>query len=140
MLDGVGRDGGLRRKSDILVSACLIIRDEEEFLEDCLRSMVGFAGEIIINDTGSRDRSIEIAKSFGAIVFEEPFCGDFSHHRNLTIDRASGDWMFFIDGDEQVVDRGAGGVGSTWPRDRARYPGHSVRGVDRRCESVSEER
>jgi len=59
------------------LSLCMIVKDEEEALPRCLRSVQGVADEIVIVDTGSTDRTVEIAESFGAKVIHEPWTGDF---------------------------------------------------------------
>ena len=83
------------------LSACLIVKDEEQYLDDCLSSLSGFADEIIIVDTGSTDRSLDIARAHGARVVESAWREDFSFARNLGLDKATGDWILYIDADEQ---------------------------------------
>ena len=92
------------RGNGILLSACIIARDEEKHLPRCLESLRGFADEIIFIDTGSVDRTVEIAQSFGATVFQEEWQDDFSLHRNQAFDRANGKWLLTIDCDEEVVE------------------------------------
>ena len=82
------------------VSACLIIRDEERYLPSCLSQLTAFADEIVIVDTGSTDRSLEIANSYGARVFHSPWENDFAAARNLGLTQAHGDWILYIDADE----------------------------------------
>jgi len=86
------------------LSAALIVRDEERFLEDCLRSLGGRVDEIVVVDTGSTDRSREIARDFGARVLDHPWTGDFSAARNAAVDAARGAWILYIDADERVVE------------------------------------
>ncbi len=86
------------------MSACLIVRNEEEHLPRCLTSLQGLADEIVVIDTGSTDRTVEIAESFGARVWHEPWQNDFSLHRNQSLDRATGKWLLVIDADEELVD------------------------------------
>jgi tetratricopeptide (TPR) repeat protein len=64
----------------------------------------GVVDEIIIVDTGSTDRSVEIAESFGATVLHEEWKGDFATPRNTSIDAATGDWILMLDADEELVD------------------------------------
>jgi tetratricopeptide (TPR) repeat protein len=92
-----------------LLSAALIVRNEERFLATCLRSLVARVDEIVVVDTGSTDRSPEIAKSFGARLLHRAWTDDFSSARNASLDAASGEWILYIDADEEVVtfDRGA---------------------------------
>ncbi len=86
------------------LSLCMIMRDEEEHLARCLESVQGVADEIVIVDTGSVDRSVEIAESFGARVLHEEWKGDFAAPRNTGIDAATGDWILILDADEELVD------------------------------------
>ncbi|HVP07398.1 MAG TPA: glycosyltransferase, partial [Candidatus Acidoferrum sp.] len=83
------------------VSACMIVRNEEELLGRCLESIRDWVDEIVVVDTGSTDRTEEIAKSYGARVFHQPWEGDFSKHRNYSLERAICDWTLVIDADEQ---------------------------------------
>jgi tetratricopeptide (TPR) repeat protein len=85
------------------VSACMIVKDEEELLPQCLESIRSWVDEIIIVDTGSTDRTVEIAQSYGARIFFQPWKGDFSGPRNLSLSKATGDWIFVIDADEEFV-------------------------------------
>src|SRR5262245_32836118 len=89
------------------LSLCMIMRDEEEHLARCLRSVQGVADEVVIVDTGSTDRSVRIAESFGARVLHEPWRGDFAAPRNTSIDAATGDWILILDADEELIDGAA---------------------------------
>jgi glycosyltransferase involved in cell wall biosynthesis len=91
------------------VSAALIVRDESAFIADCLGSLVGNVDEIVIVDTGSRDRTIEIARQYPIKLHHFQWCDDFSAARNYAIDHASGDWILYIDADErlEIPDRDA---------------------------------
>lgn len=84
------------------VSACLIVKNEEELLGDCLTSIRDWVDEIIVVDTGSTDRTVEIAKTYGAKVFHHPWEGDFSKARNQSLSYATGEWIFIIDADERL--------------------------------------
>jgi hypothetical protein len=83
------------------LSACIIARDEEERLPACLAGLA-FCDEIVVVDSGSRDRTREIARAAGAKVVENPWPG-FAIQRNVAIDHASGDWVLEIDADERVT-------------------------------------
>jgi glycosyltransferase involved in cell wall biosynthesis len=80
----------------------MIVRDEEECLPRCLGSVREIVDEIIIVDTGSRDRTPEIAREFGAKVVSAPWTGSFSSARNTGLDLASGDWILILDADNEV--------------------------------------
>ncbi len=86
------------------VSLCMIVRDEEEHLARCLESVRDAVDEIVIVDTGSTDRSIQIAESFGARVIHEEWKGDFAAPRNTGLDAATGDWILVLDADEELID------------------------------------
>jgi len=85
------------------LSLCLIARDEEANLAQCLDSACDLADEIVVVDTGSNDRTVEIAESFGAKVVEMSWEDDFAAARNRALAKASGDWVFMIDADERLV-------------------------------------
>lgn len=84
------------------LSACLIVRDEEALLPGCLESIRGAVDELIVVDTGSTDRTVEIALSFGAAVHFFAWCDDFAAARNYAIDQATSDWILTIDADERI--------------------------------------
>ncbi|NMI04158.1 glycosyltransferase [Paenibacillus sp. SZ31] len=88
------------------ISLCLIVKDEEELLPHCLSSVQGAVDEVIVVDTGSSDRSAEIAQQYGAVVVGFEWCDDFAAARNAGLERASGDWILFLDADE-ALDRAA---------------------------------
>ena len=87
----------------VRVSACLIVRDEERFTAGCLGSIRDQVDEMIVVDTGSRDNTIEIARSFGATVIERQWRNDFAWARNEGLAQANGDWILYIDADERLV-------------------------------------
>ncbi|UCD94145.1 MAG: tetratricopeptide repeat protein [Candidatus Zixiibacteriota bacterium] len=85
------------------VSACMIVKNEEEFLPNCLESIRNWVDEIIIVDTGSTDRTVEIAQSYGAKVYFQEWSKDFSKHRNFSLSKATCDWILVIDADEEFI-------------------------------------
>jgi len=85
----------------ITISACMIVKNEEHNLPRCLASIKPFVDEIIVVDTGSTDKSIEIAESYGAKVYHHPWENDFSKHRNQSISYATCDWILIVDADEE---------------------------------------
>lgn len=103
----------------MLVSAALIVRDEEKFLEACLGSLAGLADEIVVVDTGSTDRSRDIAGDAGARVYDLPWTGDFSAARNHALGQARGEWILYIDADERVGEGDRAAV-----RSQLRQPGY----------------
>jgi glycosyltransferase involved in cell wall biosynthesis len=85
-----------------LLSAALIVRDEELALDACLASVAGVVDEIVVVDTGSVDASPEIAVRHGARLLHAPWRDDFSAARNVGLDAAEGDWILYIDADERL--------------------------------------
>lgn len=85
-----------------LLTASMIIRNEEYFLADCLDSIKDIVDEIVIVDTGSTDQGKKIAESFGARVFDFPWCDDFAAARNESLRHSRGEWILYIDADERV--------------------------------------
>jgi len=83
------------------ISACMIVKNEEELLGGCLESIRSWVDEIIVVDTGSTDKTMEIAKSYGAKIFHQSWEGNFSKHRNYSLEKATSDWIFIIDADER---------------------------------------
>ncbi|WP_026766471.1 glycosyltransferase family 2 protein [Selenomonas ruminantium] len=86
------------------ISACYIVKDEADNLQKSLMSLYESVDEIIVIDTGSQDNSKEIAKQYGARVYEFPWQDDFSAPRNFALEKASGDWIVFIDADEYFTE------------------------------------
>lgn len=84
------------------LSLCMITCDEEKTLRRCLESVAGLYDELIIVDTGSNDKTIEIALEFNAKFFQIPWRDDFSIVRNYGLAHASKDWIFILDADEVV--------------------------------------
>jgi glycosyltransferase involved in cell wall biosynthesis/tetratricopeptide (TPR) repeat protein len=84
------------------VSVCLIVKNEEKNLPSCLESVRGLANEVIVVDTGSTDRTREIAVRYGAKVFDFVWVKSFAAARNATLDHATGDWIFWIDADDRI--------------------------------------
>ncbi|MDY6861912.1 MAG: glycosyltransferase [Thermodesulfobacteriota bacterium] len=80
----------------------MIVKNEEDFLPGCLASVRDVADEIVIVDTGSGDRTIEIAKKFGARIYKFPWDNNFSHARNKSLRYAIGEWIFILDADERL--------------------------------------
>jgi len=87
---------------ELKLSVCLIVYNEGKNLSRCLSSVKDIASEIIIVDTGSTDNSILIASEFTEQVYSYKWKNDFSSARNFCLDKASGEWVLFIDGDEQL--------------------------------------
>jgi glycosyltransferase involved in cell wall biosynthesis len=85
------------------LSVCVIARNEEKFLARCLASVRGLAHQIVVVDTGSTDRTVEIAREHGAEVHAFAWCDDFSAARNAAHEHATGDWVLILDADEELA-------------------------------------
>jgi glycosyltransferase involved in cell wall biosynthesis len=86
----------------VTISATMIVRNEAGVLAACLQSIHKLVDEIVVVDTGSTDATRKIARDFGAVLLEFPWCDDFSAARNHGIDHATGDWLLYIDADERA--------------------------------------
>jgi len=87
----------------VKLSAAMIVKNESRLLPQCLDSIKDYVDEIVVVDTGSTDNTMEIARSYGATIYEHPWQNDFSLHRNQSIGYATGDWFLIIDADEQFA-------------------------------------
>ena len=85
-----------------MLTLSMIVKNEENYLEDCLNSVKDLVDEIVIVDTGSTDRTIDIAKKHGAKIFNFKWIDDFSAARNYALDNSSGDWILYLDADERL--------------------------------------
>lgn len=83
------------------ISVCLLTKNEARDLPEALRPL-GFASEIIINDTGSTDMTVAIARQLGAKVLESGTLESFADERNKLLDAADNEWVLFLDADERV--------------------------------------
>jgi tetratricopeptide (TPR) repeat protein len=80
----------------------MIVKNEEKNLAACLESVADFATEIIIVDTGSTDRTVDLARAWGATVKHFDWIDDFAAARNESIKDATGDWIFWMDADDRL--------------------------------------
>ncbi|OKH40450.1 hypothetical protein NIES2119_02185 [[Phormidium ambiguum] IAM M-71] len=86
-----------------VLSLCMIVKNEEKNLPRCLISAQPYVDEIIVVDTGSEDKTVEIAFQYGAKVSHFQWCDDFSAARNYALSLVSGDWVLVLDADEELV-------------------------------------
>lgn len=84
------------------LSICMIVKNEEKNIGRCLDSIKEISNEIIIVDTGSTDRTIEICKGYHAKIIQYKWNNDFSEARNISIDYATKDYILFLDADEEI--------------------------------------
>ena len=89
------------------LTVCVIAKNEEKFLGQCLKSVKGLAQQLVVVDTGSTDRTVEIAKENGAEVHNFTWCDDFSAARNAALEHVTGDWILMLDADEELPGRPA---------------------------------
>ncbi|HWD38947.1 MAG TPA: tetratricopeptide repeat protein [Fimbriimonas sp.] len=87
----------------VKVSACLIVKNEENNLDRCLASLKGMVDEIVVVDTGSTDSTVEIAQKYNAITDTFIWCDDFAAARNHALSLATGNWGLWIDADEELA-------------------------------------
>lgn len=85
-----------------MISLCMIVKNEERNLARCLKSARDCVDEIIIVDTGSEDQTVAIAEQFGAKIYHYQWQEDFAAARNCSLDHASGDWILYLDADEEL--------------------------------------
>ena len=86
------------------ISLCMIVRNEEGNLPECLAGMKGLVDEIVVVDTGSTDRTREVAAGLGAKVYDFPWVDDFAAARNESRRHATGQWIFWLDADDRIDD------------------------------------
>ncbi|MBX5441428.1 MAG: glycosyltransferase [Solirubrobacteraceae bacterium] len=96
--------GRARPAEGMTLSLCMIVKDEEAMLGRCLDAIADWVDEIIVVDTGSTDRTVEIARARGARVLHHEWTGDFSAARNASFEAATGDWIIYLDADEVLVE------------------------------------
>lgn len=85
-----------------LISLSMIVKNEEKMLRGCLESAEKVVDEIVIVDTGSTDRTVEIAKEFGAKVYHFDWIDDFAAARNESLKHSKGKWILYLDADERI--------------------------------------
>ncbi|PWH19887.1 MAG: hypothetical protein DDG59_01615 [Anaerolineae bacterium] len=85
-----------------LLSLCMIVKNEEVYLPQCLESVKDVVDEMIIVDTGSTDNTPKIAASYGASIHEYQWQDDFAAARNFGLEKASGKYILFLDADEEL--------------------------------------
>lgn len=85
------------------ISLCMIVKDEETAISRAIGSVMNSVDEIVVVDTGSEDRTVDVLQEFGAKVYHHPWKDDFSKHRNQSIGYAVSDWILILDADEEVT-------------------------------------
>ncbi|MEP6754022.1 MAG: glycosyltransferase [Chthonomonadales bacterium] len=92
----------VKAPSKLNLSLCMIVRNEEARIRECLQSIAPYVDEMIVVDTGSTDQTREIASACGAMVYEFPWCDDFSAARNQSLALAKGKYIFWMDADDVI--------------------------------------
>lgn len=85
------------------ISLCMIVKNEENYLKECLEIAKNFCDEIIIVDTGSSDKTKEIAAEFTDKIYDYQWTYDFSEARNKSLEYATGEWILYLDADERIL-------------------------------------
>lgn len=91
----------------VRLSQCMIVKNEEKNIEKALSWAQNIACEQIVVDTGSTDRTVEIAERMGAKIYHFDWINDFSAAKNYAIDQAAGNWIAFLDADEYLDEEDA---------------------------------
>lgn len=84
------------------ITLCMIVKDEADCINACLESVKALVSEIIIIDTGSTDQTIEICENYGAKVLAYEWKNDFADARNYGLSLSTGDWILWLDADEEL--------------------------------------
>ena len=88
--------------SEEKISVCMIAKNEEGCIAKALASVGDYVDEIILVDTGSTDKTCQIASSYGAKIYHHIWNNDFSESRNYSLNYATGDWILVLDADETI--------------------------------------
>lgn len=85
------------------LSVCMIVKNEEKNIKRCLDSIESIADEIVIVDTGSGDKTLDICMQYNTKIIEHKWNNDFSEARNISLDYATKDYILFLDADEELL-------------------------------------
>lgn len=84
------------------ISVCIIAKNEEKHIEECCKHLIPYKFEIVLIDTGSSDRTVELAQKYTDKIYHFDWCSDFSAAKNYAMGKASHDWILSIDCDEYI--------------------------------------
>ena len=93
-----------KRKSEQMISACIITKNNQATIEECLTSLYKYNVEIVIADTGSTDKTVELAQQFTDKVYHFDWIDDFAAARNFVASKASFDYILSLDSDEYLIE------------------------------------
>lgn len=121
--------------TNVLLSACLIVKDEVDNLARCLASVASLVDEVVVYDTGSTDGTIDLARSLGAVVVEGFWDDDFSRARNAARSACRGAWLLHVDADEEIENPAAAveirrRLAGDPPLDLVAVPLHNLTGTE----------
>lgn len=85
------------------ISVLITAKNEENFIKDCLESVSGWADEIILADTQSTDKTLDIAKKYPVKIYQTPPDGNYKIWRDFLFKKSTTDWIFYLDADERVT-------------------------------------
>ena len=122
------------------INLVMIVKNEERSLEQCLEQARGLVDEIVIADTGSTDRSVEIARKYGAKVWEYEWKDDFAAARNFALRHSDAEWNLILDADEYLLPCSRGKLERQIYDYSARYGGRWIGSLLRRDFWKEEER
>jgi len=94
-------------QNDVRLSICMIAKNEEENIAKALESVKNIAYELIVVDTGSADKTVDVAKNLGADIYHFEWTDDFSAAKNYAIEKATGNWIMVLDADEYFLSEDA---------------------------------
>lgn len=106
------------------ISVVIITHNEEKNIRRCLENL-GWAQEIVVVDSNSTDRTVEIAREYTDKIFLHPFEG-YVRQKNYALDQATSDWVLSVDADEVVTTELLDRIRRIWPAERERYDGFTV--------------
>lgn len=86
------------------ISLCMIVKNEQDWIGQAINSVQSVVSQTVVVDTGSTDRTVEIASSLGAEIYEFPWQDDFALARNFSLEKAKGDWILVLDADEAIAE------------------------------------
>jgi len=84
------------------ITLSMIVKNEEKYLQGCLESVKDIVDEIVLVDTGSTDRTLEIAEKYKAKILHFNWINDFSAARNYALENSKGNWILYLDADERI--------------------------------------